>query len=163
MIQPGQCTGGKQTLKHCSIHKELTPPGQGDTDSSTSAVIELYLEEKSGVRTAVGFGMGVGVASEVYREQESLGCEHKKLCQAERGPAEQSGRSGCGLRAPAPRGDSASRDSSRLAFLASKSSETRISKLCCGGPAVGPEGHWLWGGADEEVGPWVAPSLPLKL
>lgn len=105
----------------------------------------------------MGFGLGLGVASELYREQESLGREHKKLCQAERGPAEQSGGSGCGLRAPAPR------DSSRPAFLASKSPESGIFKLCCGGPTVGPEGHWLQGGANEEVGPWVPPSLPLKL
>ena len=74
MIQPGQCTGGKQTLKHCSIHKELTPPGQGDTDSSTSAVIELYLEEKSGVRTAVGFGMGVGVGTKDDFQDDSGHC-----------------------------------------------------------------------------------------
>ena len=76
-------------------------------------MIELYPEEKPGVRSAVGFGLGLGVASEVYREQESLGHEHEKLCQAERGSAEQSGGSGCGLRAPAPRGDPAPRDSSR--------------------------------------------------
>lgn len=127
--------------------------------------MELYPEEKPGVRSAVGFGLGLGlgVASEVYREQESLGREHEKLCQAERGPAEQSGRSGCGLRAPAPRGDPAPPDSSRPAFLASKSPESGIFKLCCGAPTVGPEGHWLQGGADEEVGPWVPPSLPLKL
>ena len=89
VVRHGSSLGTKQTLKHCSVHKELTPPGQGDTDSPPSGVIELYPEEKAGVRTAVGFGMGVGVASEVYREQESLGCEHEKLCQAERGPAER--------------------------------------------------------------------------
>lgn len=93
----GNVLGAKQSLEHCSVHRELTPPGQGDTDSSPSGVIELYPEEKPGVRSAMGFGLGLGVASELYREQESLGREHKKLCQAERGPAEQSGGSGCGL------------------------------------------------------------------
>lgn len=67
------------------------------------------------------------------------------------------------LESTCPQGDPGPRDSARLAFLASKSPESGISKLCCRGPTVGPEGRWLRGGADEEVGPLVPPSLPLKL
>lgn len=55
------------------------------TTHQPEVFLELHTGERSGVRTAVGFGgLGEGgAASEVYREQETfqLGQTHEKLCQ----------------------------------------------------------------------------------
>ena len=168
-IQPGQCIWGHadtetQALFAMNSHRQGR---EIQTTHRADVFLELHTEERSGVRAAMGFG-GVGeggVASEVYREQETfqLGQKHEKLCQEERRPAEQSGGSSCGLGATVPRGDPAPQTPQGLFSWHQSHQGLGVSSCNAKGPqwGLGPAG--CQGGAGREVGPWVPPPPPLRL